>query len=94
MGEVSCTLGSSQIMLNLDRWYIGVEHIDDLGLYRDYLINHEVGHAIGKLHQNCTGKGDPAPVMLQQTLELNGCDANAWPYSPDGELIKGPVDPG
>lgn len=88
-GYTSCRAGQ-YILVNLDRWYIGVPHIKDLDLYRNYLINHEVGHGLGKGHQACPGKGETAPVMLQQTLGLDGCVANAWPRDEDGTLITGP----
>ncbi|WP_338750257.1 DUF3152 domain-containing protein [Janibacter alittae] len=88
-GYTSCRTGR-YILINLDRWYLGVPQIRDLDLYRNYLINHEVGHALGKGHQSCPGKGETAPVMLQQTLGLDGCVANAWPRDTKGKLVTGP----
>ncbi len=88
-GYTSCRAGQ-YVLINLDRWYIGVPHVKDLDLYRHYLINHEVGHGLGKDHQACPGKGRTAPVMLQQTLDLDGCVANAWPRDPKGKLVTGP----
>ena len=88
-GYTSCRAGRD-ILLNLDRWYVGVPHVKDLDLYRNYLVNHEVGHGLGEGHQACPGKGRTAPVMLQQTLGLDGCTANAWPRSPSGKPITGP----
>lgn len=81
-GYSSCRFGP-HILLNLDRWLDGVPHIDDLALYRRYLVNHEVGHGLGKGHLACPGRGELAPVMLQQTLGLHGCRANAWPLTAD-----------
>ncbi|MDN5717960.1 MAG: DUF3152 domain-containing protein, partial [Janibacter sp.] len=62
----------------------------DLQLYRHYLVNHEVGHGLGKGHERCPRKGSPAPVMVQQTLSLHGCTANPWPRSSSGRMITGP----
>ncbi|HIZ97752.1 MAG TPA: DUF3152 domain-containing protein [Candidatus Janibacter merdipullorum] len=91
-GYTSCRAGGV-IYLNLDRWYIGVPHVDDLHLYRQYLINHEVGHGLGRGHESCPGQGWYAPVMLQQTLDLDGCQPNAWPVDEDGEELRGPATP-
>jgi hypothetical protein len=88
-GYTSCRAGR-YVLLNLDRWLEGVPHVKDLQLYRHYLVNHEVGHGLGKGHERCPRKGGPAPVMVQQTLSLHGCTANPWPRSSSGRMITGP----
>jgi len=76
-----------KVVINLDRWRLSVpSYVDNgipLSVYRAYVINHEVGHELGRNHVGCPAAGQPAPVMLTQTLGLQGCTANPWPY-PDG----------
>jgi hypothetical protein len=92
-GFTSCRQGS-HVVLNLDRYMTSVSDYRSakvpLDIYRTYMINHEVGHALGHDHERCPAKGVPAPVMQQQTLGLHGCVANAWPYI-NGKEYDGPL---
>lgn len=89
-GYVSCR-SERFVMINLNRWMSAVPHYrSDVAGYRQYVINHEVGHQLGYGHQGCPGAGRLAPVMQQQTLGLKGCRANGWPYR-QGELVSGPA---
>lgn len=88
----SCRL-PGRVVINLNRWRLSVpEYIDNktpLDAYRNYVINHETGHELGKFHEACLGPGKLAPVMQQQTLGLKGCLANSWPYV-NGKRYTGP----
>ncbi|PTA45353.1 DUF3152 domain-containing protein [Micromonospora sp. RP3T] len=88
----SCRL-PGRVVLNLARWMTAVpDYGAPLDVYRTYVINHEVGHEFGELHQACPRPGAPAPVMQQQTYGLDGCLPNAWPYV-DGARYSGePTD--
>ncbi|MFC3961809.1 DUF3152 domain-containing protein [Nocardia jiangsuensis] len=67
---------SEQVVLSEARWVRGAPAFEgDIGSYRQYLVNHEIGHAIGyHQHQPCETDGGLAPVMMQQTF---GTDNNA-----------------
>jgi hypothetical protein len=79
-GRLSCH-SHGRSVINARRWGQGARpYGDDLAAYREYLINHEVGHALGHGHRSCPGRGRPAPVMVQQTKSLYGCRANPWPF--------------
>ena len=81
-GLWSCRIGP-EVALNADRWLHATPTYDDLGEYRAYMINHEVGHFLGHGHVDCPAEGEPAPVMLQQSIDLQGCVRDAWPGTED-----------
>lgn len=93
VGKLSCRNGD-EVILNVDRWERGPDvyhsgYEGALDEYRRYLVNHEVGHYLGKGHvypSNCSSMVR-APVMMQQTFGLRGCAINGWPaldYAPAG----------
>ena len=82
-----------RVFINEARWVRGaVPFQGDVGSYRQYLINHEVGHAIGyQRHEPCGTNGELAPVMMQQTFSTNNNDAARFdPESvkPDGKTCR------
>ena len=78
----SCRVGN-RVVLNSDRWQYMTPTYSDLAAYRAYLVNHEVGHYLGQGHATCPKKGGRAPVMMQQSVSLDGCLPNAWPRTSD-----------
>jgi hypothetical protein len=86
----SCRNGN-RVVLNIDRWIRKVpRYRAPLRTYRQYMVNHEVGHLLGHGHELCPGQGRAAPVMLQQTYGLHGCVANPWPFR-NGRRYRGPA---
>jgi hypothetical protein len=79
-GYTSCQF-ADRAVINLARWATAVpDYRGDIATYRLYVINHEVGHVLGNGHLPCPEPGQIAPVMQQQTLGLEGCVKNAWPF--------------
>jgi hypothetical protein len=88
-GFTSCRTGQF-VVVNLARWELAVpDYQGNVALYRQYVVNHEVGHRLGHGHELCPGPGKLAPIMQQQTYGLNGCVANGWPFV-DGQYVSGP----
>lgn len=80
----SCRVGRN-IIINQDRWISASDAWNNAGGslrdYRHMVINHEVGHWLGHDHPSCGGNGQAAPVMLQQSIDLQGCKFNPWPLA-------------
>jgi hypothetical protein len=80
-GIYSC-YHAGRSVLNAMRWRDGARaYPRDLASYRTYMVNHEVGHALGHGHRHACGPGGLAPVMMQQTKSLYGCRQNVWPLA-------------
>jgi Protein of unknown function (DUF3152) len=97
--ETSCynpSYGSDtqpRVFINDARWIRGAVPFEgDVGSYRQYVINHEVGHAIGYLrHEPCDKSGGLAPVMMQQTFSTSDNDAAKFDpewVKPDGKTCR------
>jgi hypothetical protein len=96
--ESSCWRRSEKrVMINLARWVRGALVFGgDIGSYREYAINHEIGHAFGRGHLGCAEDGGLAPVMMQQTFgtannyvaQLNEQSGNDDPVEPDGKTCR------
>jgi hypothetical protein len=80
--EYSCRAGR-YVIINQDRWLGATPSWNNAGGslrdYRHMVINHETGHWLGHGHASCSGAGQPAQVMQQQSIDLQGCAFNAWP---------------
>ncbi|MDR7302885.1 DUF3152 domain-containing protein [Haloactinomyces albus] len=68
--DSSCRIGE-RVYISAARWVRGAVSFDgDIGTYRRYAINHEVGHVFGNGHAACPEQGVLAPVMMQQTFSV------------------------
>jgi vancomycin resistance protein YoaR len=87
----SCRVGSN-VIINVDRWVGASDSWNQAGgsldEYQSMVINHEVGHWLGFDHWTCGGAGQPAPVMLQQSIDLQGCTFNVWPVAAELGQLK------
>jgi hypothetical protein len=88
-GRVSCEMRGRSV-LNWRRWLRGSPAWSNRARYRDYLVNHEVGHSLGHGHSFCPGRGRRAPVMQQQTGSARPCRHGWWPKRSEVRLTKGP----
>ena len=65
--EGSCAT-TDVVTINVARWIRGaVSFQGALVEYKQYVVNHEVGHGLGYPHKSCQENGTLAPVMMQQS---------------------------
>ncbi len=80
--DYSCNVGR-YVIINQDRWLGATPAWNNGGGslrdYRHMVINHETGHWLGHGHAFCSAAGSKAPVMQQQSINLQGCKFNPWP---------------
>lgn len=80
----SCRAGNN-VIINDDRWAGATSAWNNGGGslrdYRHMVVNHEVGHWLGHDHEYCGGAGQLAPLMQQQSIDLQGCKFNPWPLA-------------
>jgi hypothetical protein len=79
-----CDMTTRQIYLNEGRW-LG-EYSDNksqlsLPAYRAYMVQHEVGHALGFGHTTCQAPGTKCPIMVQQTKGTGQCVPYPFPHA-------------
>ena len=82
--------GTDEVYVNEDNWTDATASFRAAGhtldSYRHYVVLHEVGHAppMNFGHIRCedvyaSPRGEPAPVMEQQSIEADPCDTRVWP---------------
>jgi uncharacterized protein DUF3152 len=89
-GRVSCE-NRGRAVINYARWRKGTRAWgDNLRGYRQYLINHEVGHSLRHKHRHCPGRRRRAPVMQQQTGGAGACRLGSWPLRRERAITRPP----
>jgi hypothetical protein len=87
----SCRVGPN-VVINYDRWQNASPAWNQYGgtlqEYRSMVINHETGHWLGFGHDSCPGAGQQAPVMQQQSIDLQGCTFSPWPNASEKAVLK------
>ncbi len=84
----SCTVGR-YVVINDIRFAIGSSAWPGpLGWYRSMVINHETGHWLGLGHSFCSGPGQLAPIMQQQSIDMQGCEINSWPLPWELDAVR------
>ena len=82
--------GTNEVYVNEDNWTRATASFRRAGRtleeYRHYVVLHEVGHAppMDFGHLRCEDiwadpRGEPAPVMEQQSIEADPCRTRVWP---------------
>jgi hypothetical protein len=84
----SCQSGR-YVVINDARWSQGSPNWPGaLSAYRQMVLNHETGHWLGLGHAFCSGPGELAPVMQQQSIDLLGCATNSWPLGWELDRVR------
>lgn len=98
--ETSCWEPTTRrVVINLARWVRGsAAYIGDVDLYRTYMLNHEIAHALGHEHAHQCLVSGRAPVMMQQTIGTRSttgqlCQSNPWPFPVDSTDAPGAEQP-
>lgn len=80
-----CDMVQKNILINYTNWMTCGRSTLSRDRYRTYVINHEVGHALGLDHAKCAGAGKHGSVMMQMTrgpAHIHPCIENEWPLDP------------
>jgi hypothetical protein len=87
----SCRVGR-YVIINQMRWRGATPMWNRAGRslrdYRHMVVNHETGHWLEWGHRGCPRRGALAPVMQQQSIDLQGCRPNPWPTPAERDVPR------
>ncbi len=87
----NCDVGQN-VIINVDRWNstsdAWKQYGGSLEDYHTMAINHETGHMLGFGHNTCPAPGALAPVMMQESIDLQGCVFNIWPLQSERDVLR------
>lgn len=75
----TCT-EASDVVIDALSWKTTPGTYPDATDWRSYLVNHGLGQLLGEKPATCPKRTRPAPVMMPQEANLDGCTPNPWPY--------------
>lgn len=79
-GAGTCT-DTADVLINAALWKAAQgDYAGNVTAWQSYLVNHGMGQLLGEDTAKCQKSGSPAPVMMAQAGDLDGCVANPWPY--------------
>ncbi|MDE9367903.1 DUF3152 domain-containing protein [Luteipulveratus sp. YIM 133132] len=82
-GGSTCATGSTAV-IDANGWQrTAATYQGDPDGFRTYLINHAIGHVLGRANAPCPSDGARALVMTPQIDDLQGCKPWPWPLAPD-----------
>ena len=90
-GEYSCGR-NGHAAINYTRWVPAPTEFADLTQYRQYVVNHEVGHLLGHPHAGARARPARADHAAADG-QVAPCVANGWPF-PDQATRAARADPG
>lgn len=84
----SCSVGRYVVINDIRYAYGSPAWPGPLDDYRAMVIDHETGHWLGLGHAYCPGPGQLAPVMQQQSIDMQGCQINPWPLPWELDAVR------
>jgi len=79
-GQAGTCSAAAEVVIDAASWQSTPDDYAGDAQWQSYLVNHGLGQLMGEAEAKCPKKAEPAPVMMPQAGDLDGCLANPWPY--------------